>query len=195
VDTGGNHDLCGVTNSFHSHACHICLRTDDYAKKLCVCCSAFSVQQPRARAKDVASIDPQSSYGHLRCNLCEKHTCYSCCSELHTLFTQFVKKHSTLQEDKDAILANPWFIHAEKLLLDPTSLNNSTICVGHCCLITSTIGKSPHPGVNIIIPNTASHRLPKEIVPQGSYSGSDTEYLPDKVLQNKLHHRLKVKNN
>jgi len=129
----------------------------------------------------------------MRCNLCKKHICYSCCSELHTLLTQFDKKHNTLQEDKDAIVTNPWFIHAEKLLLDPTSFNNSTICVGHCCSFTSTIGKSPHPDVNIITPKTTSHHIPKEIVPQGSSSDSDAEYLPDKVLQKRTTSSLKRK--
>ena len=162
-------------------------------EEYCVCCSSFSVQQPGARSKSVLASEPQSVYGHLQCKLCRKHICFSCCTELHTLLTQFTKKRHILLEEKHAILTNPWFIYVHKLLLDPLAFNNTTIPVGHCCSFTSTIGKSP-PAISISLPKSTNHHIPNEIFSTGNSSDSDSEYLPHKVIQKKkLHQPLNIK--
>ena len=147
-----------------------------------MCCRPFSAQQPAARSKAVLSSDPPSVFGHLRCQLCNKKLCYSCCSELHVQLSQFVNKRSTNKEERHSILSNPWYIYVGNLILHPTSFNNATIPIGHCCSFTSTIGKHP-PTVAIALPKSSSHHLPKVLFSQGSSSDSDSEYLPDKVFE------------
>ena len=136
--------------------------------------------------------EPPSVYGHLQCKLCKKHICFSCCTELHNLLTQFTKKRHILLEEKHAILTNPWYINVHKLLLDPLAFNNTTIPVGHCCSFTSTIGKSP-PAISISLPKSINHHIPNEIFSTGNSSDSDSEYLPHNVIQKKTTSAIKHK--
>ena len=125
------------------------------------------MQQPAARSKAILSSDTPSVFGHIRCKLCNTKLYYSCYSELHALLTQFMSKQSTLEEERHSILSNPWYIHVGNLILHPTSFNNASIPVGHCCSFTSTIEKHP-PGVGITLPKNSSHHLPKECFSTGS---------------------------
>jgi len=97
--------------------------------------------------------------------------------------TDLVDKPSTLQDDKYAIIASSWFINDGKILLDPQSFGNSVVSVGRWCCFASTIGKFPHPHINVIFLKASSRHLPEKIVPQGSASDPDEKYLTDKVFQ------------
>jgi len=139
------------------------------------------VQQPAARSKAVLCSKTRNVHGHLRCKLCNKNLCYSCCSELHDIFTQFLNKRSTNEEERHFILSNHWYIYVGNLILHPTSFNNATIPVSHCCSFTSTIGKQPLLWVSLF-PSPQATIYQKCFSP-GSSSDSDSKYLPDKVFE------------
>ena len=165
---------------------------------MCLLCSAFSIQQPKARAFCVSNKPPPSENANapctMQCGCCGKIMCQNCFVSLYTTLTQLLKAKRTTPEEKHIILSNKWYQFVTEALTsveDDFRPKHFVIPLGHCCVFTQSI-PTPWPIPNLIFPKA----FYSELKPKSSYlSDSEQDYVPTPVMKKAARKNLRSYSN